>query len=222
MAQPAEAPFVYLFPSEVRETAAGGRSLAWPKGEDPFHPSRALPLTGAPHVIQVRSGAFTPDECARIVAIGEALPAQAGGVEKGDSTYRVSRISWIVPAPDTHWLFHRLALLFHEANARYGFDLAGFVDALQYTVYGPGEHFGWHMDLGPDRTAARKLSMSVQLTAGSDYSGGALEFVGMAGGGARAPGDAIIFPAYMAHRVTPIEAGIRRSLVAWACGPSFR
>ena len=40
--------------------------------------------------------------------------------------------------------------------------------------------------------------------------------------GQREVGTAIIFPSFMAHRVAPVTVGERRSLVAWACGPTFR
>jgi len=94
---------------------------------------------------------------------------------------------------------------------------------LQYTVYGPEQHFDWHMDLGPGATSTRKLSMTIQLSGNDDYTGGALEFVNApAMHEARAMGAATFFPSYLAHRVTPVETGTRRSLVAWACGPAFR
>ncbi|MGE5794397.1 MAG: 2OG-Fe(II) oxygenase [Bacteroidota bacterium] len=86
----------------------------------------------------------------------------------------------------------------------------------------PGERFDWHMDLGPGRTSARKLSMTVQLSPPEDYAGGDLEFVGNTHAAERERGSATIFPAYVGHRVSPIERGTRRSLVAWAYGPSFR
>jgi PKHD-type hydroxylase len=156
------------------------------------------------------------------VALGVSLAAVDAGVEKGENRYRVGRISWIEPTADAAWIFHRLGLAFLEANRDYGFELIGFADALQYTVYGPGERFDWHMDLGPGRTSARKLSMTVQLSPPDDYAGGDLEFVGNTHGAERERGSATIFPAYVGHRVSPVKRGTRRSLVAWAYGPSFR
>ena len=35
-------------------------------------------------------------------------------------------------------------------------------------------------------------------------------------------GTVIAFPSYQLHRVTPVTAGIRKSLVAWVLGPDFR
>ena len=39
---------------------------------------------------------------------------------------------------------------------------------------------------------------------------------------ARELGAATVFPSYLAHRVAPVQSGVRRSLVAWAYGPAFR
>ena len=149
---------------------------------------------------------FSAEECERIVALGESLAAVDAGVEKGENRYRVGRISWIEPNDDAAWIFHRLGLAFLEANRDYGFELIGFADALQYTVYGPGERFDWHMDLGPGRTSARKLSMTVQLSPQDDYAGGDLEFVGNTHAAERERGSATIFPAYVGHRVSRSRA----------------
>ena len=99
----------------------------------------------------------------------------------------------------------------------------GLVEALQYTVYGPEQHFDWHIDLGSGQTSARKLSMTLQLSEAGDYSGGALEFINAPSpAAARKIGAATVFPSYLAHRVAPVQSGVRRSLVAWAYGPAFK
>jgi PKHD-type hydroxylase len=215
--------FLYLFPTSVRRGSAGELALAWPEGRGPFGQRDALSLNPALTSIQWRAGVLSAEECARVVALGERLPHAEGDVEQGTRSYRVSHIAWIEPAADTHWLFHRLAVLFAEINAHYGFGLTGFVDALQYTVYGPGQHFDWHVDVGADRTSARKLSMTLHLSGPGDYTGGSLEFINAPIGDAvRELGSATFFPSYLAHRVAPVGGGTRRSLVAWAYGPAFR
>lgn len=215
-------PFLYLLPTRIASGPGGAVKLDWAPGEGPFGHSKPLAANPATCTIHARRKVFTPHECDRIVALGESLAAVDAGVEKGENRYRVSRISWIEPDDASGWIFHRLGIAFVEANREYGFELIGFADALQYTVYGPGERFDWHMDLGPGRTSARKLSVTVQLAPPDDYAGGDLEFVGHSRAAERALGSATIFPAYVGHRVTPIERGTRRSLVAWAYGPSFR
>ncbi len=186
---------------------------------------RQLPLTERPGLFTVNgiAGALSPEECRQVVAMGEGLPRNDARVDLGPDAYRVSHIAWLEPGPENHWLFHRLAVLFAQANQHYGFELTGFVEALQYTRYGPGQHFDWHLDIGAGETSARKLSMTLQLSAPDEYSGGQLEFACIpSDGAARQPGTAIFFPSYLAHRVSPVEQGVRRSLVAWGYGPPFR
>ncbi len=215
--------FVYTFPTRVEPGAGGALALGWAPGIDPFKASHAVGGNDALQTIQLYAGALSPEECRTVIGLGEALPRTDGRVELGEAAYRVSHIAWIEPAAQTHWLFHKLGALFSQASRHYGFELTGFVDTLQYTVYGPEQHFDWHMDLGPGATSTRKLSMTIQLSGNDEYTGGALEFVNApAMHEARAMGAATFFPSYLAHRVTPVETGTRRSLVAWACGPAFR
>ena len=223
MSGPAQSCFLYLFPSAIEAGAEGALALQWPDAEGAFA-KRPLPaINPRLHTLHGRSGALSPDECRRVVELGERLPRTDGRVELGADSYRVSHIAWIEPQPAHHWLYHKLALLFAQANRHYGFELTGFVDALQYTVYGPEQHFEWHLDLGLDQTSARKLSMTIQLTEPHEYAGGDLEFVNLdAGDQGRQLGAATFFPSYLAHRVTPVKSGVRRSLVAWGYGPAFK
>ena len=109
--------------------------------------------------------------------------------------------------------------------AIYQFDLAGFSEHFQYTVYhaSEGGHFGWHIDQIPNG-AHRKLSFSLQLSDPGDYDGCDLEL--QCGPAIRAAprtrGTLVAFPAYAIHRVTPIVSGTRRALVIWTAGPPFR
>jgi PKHD-type hydroxylase len=135
-------------------------------------------------------------------------------------SYRVSHIAWPEPNSATAWNYHKVGARFARASRHYGFDLIGLADALQYTVYGLGQHFNWHMDLGPAITSTRKLSMTIQLSAPDEYTGVELQFLNASP--VVAMGTAICFPSFMAHRVAPGVTGTRRSLVAWANGPAFR
>ena len=162
-----------------------------------------------------------------MIALGAARVNRAAAVDQrtdlASRDYRVSQIAWIEPDPDAQWLYHRLAVMFAQVNAAYRFELTGFAEALQFTCYGPGQYFGWHVDIGADDTSSRKLSVTIQLSAPDDYAGGDLTFHGAADMPiARARGCATFFPSYLAHQVTPVTRGLRRSLVAWAYGPAFR
>jgi PKHD-type hydroxylase len=117
-----------------------------------------------------------------------------------------------------------------ELNARFfRFDLSGLA-MFQYALYGgpEGGHFDWHKDYGRDPSdphqEPRKLTLSLQLSDGNDYKGCDLQ--ARAGNlidtAPRERGTIVAFPANVLHQVTPIESGVRRSLVTWAVGPEFR
>jgi len=178
-------------------------------------------------------GAFTPEELDRIVAHGDGLAlrkadllgaADKTGTPEADRI-RVTRTAWINPGPDTAWLFQRLQQVAVALNnGAFQFDLHGFSEAFQYTVYhgDEGGHYGWHVDQGT--VPPRKLSLSLQLSNDGDYDGCDLEFLpGHAAETApRTRGTVIAFPSYLLHRVTPVTRGTRKSLVAWVTGPKFR
>lgn len=215
--------YLYLFPSAIGNDANGALTLQWPDAGGAFGQTRPLATNDSLPTIQWHPGALSPDECRAVTEMGERLPRTDGRVELGPETYRVSHIAWVEPQPENHWLYHRLAVLFAQANRHFGFELTGFVDAIQYTVYGEEQHFDWHLDIGSDQTSARKLSMSIQLSDPGSYTGGELELISIGTGvESRQHGSATFFPSYLAHRVKPVTSGVRRSLIAWAYGPAFR
>ena len=216
-------PLVYRFPTGVTVDAGVG-SLAWPPGEGPFGQALQADPNGGVSSVHWQPNALSPEECATVIDLAATLPSVAGQVELGADTHRVGRVAWIEPGEGHDWLFHKIGALFAQVNRRYyGFEMAGLVDALQFTEYGAGQHFHWHMDIGREQTSLRKLSLTVQLSSPADYEGGALEFVGLGPmEESRQQGSGTFFPAYMAHRVTPVTGGIRRSLVAWGSGAPFR
>lgn len=180
------------------------------------------------------AGAFTPDQVARVIALGETLPRSGGttfesGARPAAETVRRSEVAWLRHTPETAWVFDKLAYICEDMNAKFfRFDLSGFHEPLQYTTYEhrPGEapgHYTWHMDRGANITP-RKLSLVVQLSAPSDYDGGELElfYADPAVRVTRGLGHVVAFPSYVMHRVTPVTRGLRRSLVAWIGGPGFR
>jgi PKHD-type hydroxylase len=177
--------------------------------------------------IAVWKDLFAPKELDAIEAYGDSLmPERAGTV--GDVEHgRITRIAWILRKPEMEWLFAKLEKAVLEINAQfYSFDLFGLEQAFQYTIYdgAEGGHYDWHVDLGGHDTEFRKISLSLQLTEPSRYEG--CDLVLQAGSGPfnaeRARGTLIAFPSYVLHRVTPVQSGIRKSLVIWVNGPPYR
>lgn len=173
--------------------------------------------------------AFTPDEIMKIREIGDNAPKTKGTTVADQknvvSNYRVSDISWLKDNDETGWIYQKMADLCKIANQNmWNFDIWGYQDSFQYTVYyGDGGHYDWHVDLGPG-ISNRKISCVLQLSDPEEYDGGDLE---MNPGGQvltipKGLGVLCFFPSFMLHRVTPLNSGVRKSLVNWFCGANFR
>lgn len=175
---------------------------------------------------------FTSEECDRIIRYGESLNPHDSVVGQDEESHEVetsirkSKNSWIELNDDTEWLYDRLGNILRCMNGmHWRFDIHGFHEHLQYTVYNDNESFyRWHVDnmvLGD--MPPRKLSMTVQLSDPDDYDGGELQLHnGVIQTAANDRGIVTVFPSYVVHRVTPVTRGTRRSLVVWANGPGFR
>jgi PKHD-type hydroxylase len=188
---------------------------------------------------ELHPGVFTRRQCERIVALGSRLAAEEAtlegvdGEEVADRSVRSSRTAWIAPDDETWWIFEKLAAVAERANRRYGLDLTGFGEDLQFTTYDqPGSFYSWHQD-GLDGTVAnRKLSLVVQLSDAADYTGGELQFFDVVEdlvdvdldevqAATARQGTVVAFPSFEYHRVLPLRSGVRHSLVAWVSGPRF-
>lgn len=174
---------------------------------------------------------FTNDELELIKKIGGNLPINSattvgGSGNEAVSSYRKSEVSWIPEKEEYMWLYDRISNYADIANKemRWNFDIWGYQDILQYTVYhGDGGHYDWHVDMGPT-ISNRKMSVVLQLSDPSEYEGGELQ---MNPGGniltvPKQLGLICFFPSFLLHRVTPLTSGTRRSLVTWLCGSNFR
>lgn len=170
-------------------------------------------------------GIFSPEECQRLIAeyTPQLRPALVQDLDQQQSSgIRKSSAVFVFPGPSTNWVFERLAMTIEKVNeALYGFEISQFREGFQFTRYEVGEYYGPHYDIGPGDLAERKLSMTVQLSAPGDYTGGELivypEFVA-----AKDQGSMTIFPSFMCHDVRPVQTGVRYSLVSWLAGPPFR
>lgn len=185
------------------------------------------PILLAPYPVP---DAFSPDDCARIVALATEGPMREAGLVRGvsDAATRRAEVAWLDDRPDAGWVTDRLVALVVQANRdHFDFAIEDFAESGQAARYGAERqgHFGWHADIGEGPLARRrKLTLVVQLSEPAGYAGGGLELWphGAAQEAPRALGAAILFPAFVLHRVTPVTAGERFSLTIWAHGPAFR
>ncbi len=172
-------------------------------------------------------GLFKPEELDWICDVAtrnERYGTIAGKKTKLD--VRRAKVSSLHRRGGFGWVYSRLWKAVQQANRDYfGFDIEGFDRGIQLIRYDGGgeDHYDWHMDLGPSSTR-RKVSVVMQLSDENDYEGGDLMLLygHKPRKGSRARGDLIAFPSFVMHKVTPVTAGTRFSLVAWFVGPEFK
>lgn len=145
-----------------------------------------------------------------------------------DTVVRRSQIKWLEWQKDNAWIFEKLMSGIQTLNAQcWNFDLFGINEPLQYTEYlntedQPG-FYDWHLDVSNEGLASnRKLSFECMLD--DTHSGG--EFSLSLGPSEYKvklqKGDAVVFPSFLQNKTYPVQVGIRKSLVGWVAGPSFR
>ena len=198
--------------------------------------------------------ALTPRFCDDVIKYAlqkKERIARTGGFNKKDLTkediknIQRKRRSDLVWLNDT-WIYKEIHPFVHEANKQAGWKYEwDRSEACQFTKYKEGQYYDWHSDSWdkgykkpghPEDGKIRKLSMTCQLTDGSEYSGGELEFDfrnyeppyrDESKHLRKAPeilpkGSIIVFPSFLWHRVKPITKGTRYSLVVWHLGYPFK
>lgn len=171
---------------------------------------------------------FTDEECNNILRLGESMnsiDSTVSGEVVVDSIRR-SRNSWLPLNNDTEWIYNRLGNIVRNLNGmHWRFNITGFNEDLQYTKYnGDKSFYGWHIDSGTvGESPPRKLSITLQLSHENEYEGGDFQIhATKLNTLSKKKGLIVVFPSYSLHQVTPVTKGIRRSLVAWLCGPPLR
>ena len=134
------------------------------------------------------------------------------------------------------WIYKEIHPYVHEANRKAGWNFEwDRSESCQFTKYKLNQYYDWHCDSWdkpydrkdktlPDHGKIRKLSMTCQLTDGSEYRGGELEFdfrnyePNMRDESKHRiqckeilpKGSIIVFPSFLWHRVKPVrkETGI--------------
>lgn len=164
-----------------------------------------------------------------------------------DKVIRDSKNAWI---PTSHWIGGFVWHYIQRANKEnFLYDLTCIDgESIQYTQYGAGQFYDWHIDAGLDSAYkpqiltnshtnmsqelatvngeyVRKLSFTIQLSDPEDYTGGEVQFIDNARNTFFAPkqrGTVILFDSRTQHRVRKVKSGLRKSLVGWVVGPRWR
>ena len=201
------------------------------------------------------TGVLTPKFCDDIIAYAnqqKEVMALTGGY--GDKKLnkqevldlkrkRNSDLVWL----SEPWIYKELHPYVRMANKNAGWNFQwDRSEPCQFTKYKLNQYYDWHNDPwdnpykrkenDPDNGKVRKLSMTCQLTDGSEYSGGELEFdfrnydphMRDESKHIRSvpeilpKGSIVVFPSHLWHRVKPVTRGTRYSLVVWHLGYPFK
>ena len=165
-------------------------------------------------------GAFSSDDCARLIDLAWQLGWRAGGHTDGTERPGVS----VCHIPETQgpvaagWIaaFRRMAPV---CAAGFGVDIQPeLLRRIQVSRWQPGDGYGMHPDQDWRRILPvdRKLSLYVALT---DGGGLALRAHGMIH---CQTGDMLAFGGTVPHAVPTQKEGERYSVVAWITGPDWR
>jgi Rps23 Pro-64 3,4-dihydroxylase Tpa1-like proline 4-hydroxylase len=146
-------------------------------------------------------------------------------VDKNENLVPEIRKSKTLFLSTNHWFE---GIMFNHAryanvDAGWNFKISG-TDPIQVAVYGPGEKYEWHSDdwlLSRGMPHHRKITVVIQLSKASDFTGGGLYLKNVDQSLINEQGDVIIFPAFMEHRAAPVESGKRITIVCWITGEYF-
>ena len=176
---------------------------------------------------QLWSGVLDDKSCDFIIGEAEKYPVEKGTTFSGKNTdpQRVSDIRWLNNCQAVGELLWDYT---QRANEVLKVDVEPMTD-IQYTEYRGSEngHYHNHHDIDWMRNTGmdRKLSITVQLSCPTEYTGGDFRFIEVENPPAEAlkkRGSILVFPSYLVHAVTPVTSGIRKSVVSWFEGPCWR
>jgi PKHD-type hydroxylase len=152
---------------------------------------------------------------------------------------RKSNVVWM---SDT-WIYKEIHPYINIANknANWNFEW-DWSESCQFTKYKLNQFYDWHCDSNEkpydkpndpnSHGKIRKLSTTVSLVDSSEYEGGEFEFdFRNHDDGSNIPhtckeikpkGSIVVFPSFVWHRVKPVTAGTRYSLVMWNLGWPYK
>jgi PKHD-type hydroxylase len=174
---------------------------------------------------------FAPDFVDYFIHVAEKHEYQRGLVINADGTVALDekRNCSIIPIDVLQEVMvtNQLMFMANRLNSYFQFDI-NLIREITLTMYETGGEYDWHQDVNwKEPISQRKLTMVIQLTDPSQYDGGDLELMDCEmsekdKAAIRDMGSVIIFPSLLKHRVTPVTRGVRKSLVTWIEGPTWR
>jgi PKHD-type hydroxylase len=154
------------------------------------------------------------DDCEKIMSLcKETLTLEKARVGQSNEV-RSIRKSSVAFIKNIEEVDNKLVNFLKQNIILKGFEVTGLSD-YQFTEYGLGEYYDWHTDSSKEYNN-RYYSVVIQLN--DEYDGGILEIedidkkiIQLEKG----VGNMCIFQSNLLHRVTPVNEGVRYSLVNW-------
>lgn len=184
--------------------------------------------------IAIQEQFLTAQECEEIVSFcaPKIRPALVGPENNINNNVRRSSVFMLDNPLEHHHLFCKIYETVWKTNKDYFMFDVNKLNFIQFTEYHHSNKgtYEVHTDFwnGKDydnREVSRKLSFTIQLSDPTQYSGGELVFPELSddfSDHVRQQGTMTLFPSYEPHGVTPVETGVRHSLVGWVLGPHWR
>ena len=154
---------------------------------------------------------------------------------------RKSNVAWM----NDRWVYKEIQPYINIANKNAGWNFEwNWSESCQFTKYegSKKQHYDWHCDSNAlpynrpndpnTHGKIRKLSATISLVDNEEYEGGDFEFdfrnnddgsnMARVCKEIEPKGSVVVFPSFVWHRVKPVTAGTRYSLVIWNLGWPFR
>ena len=122
---------------------------------------------------------------------------------------------------DQEKIYTLLKKLANQLNKYFNYQVDGIEKAQIIHYKSPSNGYEYHIDLGPNEAAKRKISISILLN--DNYEGGEMCFRTGETPSCTKPniGDVVAFSSFLPHKVNPITKGERIVLVTWFTGTLF-
>lgn len=163
--------------------------------------------------IKVIENFLTNQECFSVLkTCKESINLSVASVYNGNPNHRKSSVGWV---SDLGYLNERLKNVLKDSYFFNGMEVTG-LGPFQFTEYKNGQFYDWHTDRDSVTFFNRFTSTVIQLN--DNYTGGVLEIKNSKGeliDLENKIGNLYIFDSNLRHRVTPVETGVRYSLVNW-------
>lgn len=159
---------------------------------------------------------LSDEECDRILEWGKSneQPAMVGSGRFAFMKRR-SKIAWISFGSEFDPIMSRVMAELGRISEDLFDQPINYFEPVQYTSYGVGGFYGYHMDTGLNGDD-RLISATIELTDPATYIGGGVKFAHHpAPVPKRERGSLIAFPSLLQHKARTVLWGKRQSLVFW-------